>query len=332
MANESLSETVFLRVPLEDTIAVPARFLDGNLQKYVSGVLSRQFEGVCTHNGFILPGTIKDVAIRQPEVRIASLNGDVVVNARFSALVCNPVVDDIVRARVVDINAFGVLAHCSLSLPNMGDNDDEDEAMTDGNDDVQNPIVAGEAAVTLEIVVSRDYQSLVRSEARNVADLMDPVDFSEVRVGQYIDVRITGKRFVLNSQKISAIGCILTKAAVAATAATDDPVAVMGMAIDQLTVPRHNSTEPVINVDDDISANTSIADDDDDDDEDDAEEDVQKDEDEEEDDVEEEDIGNGNEDGDESFLDDDMDSIAAGSDDIAVDGSSNNDASEEDDL
>ena len=167
---------IFTRIAIKETIVLKPNKLDQDYQSSVLQIIKERFEGICSHNGYIRPGSIELVAVTMGQVRAFSLNGDVEFGVQFKADVCSPCNGMLVMAKVVNINRLGIMAVVN----------------SDGAD---KPI--------LEIVIVRGFDG-----AKVDGTLVDP-RIDAVQIGHVINVEVLGKRFQLNDKKISIIGRIV---------------------------------------------------------------------------------------------------------------------------
>lgn len=169
------NDTIFVKSLLTDKVKIQPKLLNKNVDALILATLKSKFEGKCTHHGYIRPNSISIVKCSMGHVIAVSLNGDVSYNVQFTAAVCNPSIDAIIAAKVLNTNKFGILAEYGITLQN------------------------GETVPVLEIIV-----------AKNALDANSSVDFESIKIGDTINVMVLGKKYELNDQKISVIGKIIT--------------------------------------------------------------------------------------------------------------------------
>jgi DNA-directed RNA polymerase subunit E'/Rpb7 len=103
-------EDIFVRAVLVDKIKVSPTYLRKNKATILHNILVDRFEGKCSYHGYIKRQSIAIVKCSAGIVKDVCLNGDVEYNISYSALVCNPAIGSVVRAKVVNQNMFGILA------------------------------------------------------------------------------------------------------------------------------------------------------------------------------------------------------------------------------
>ena len=108
-------EDIFVSAVLTDKVKVKPSGLCRNKQSILLDILVRKFEGKCSYHGYIKRGSISIVKCSVGQVKDVSLNGDTEYAVSYNALVCNPVIGSIVRAKVVNQNKFGILAEVFIN-------------------------------------------------------------------------------------------------------------------------------------------------------------------------------------------------------------------------
>ena len=167
----------FVLAEFVDKVKVHPKNLDQDIERNVLNVLKKTREGICTNHGYIKKNSIKILKLDNGNIDIASFHGYLIFKVKFEALVCNPVKDNIVTARIENINNFGILCYSSM-------------------------IEDGETIPILEIIVPKHSLS-IQSE-------IDLSDTDRIAPGKVVMIKIIGKKYQLNNKKISIIGTIVT--------------------------------------------------------------------------------------------------------------------------
>jgi DNA-directed RNA polymerase subunit E'/Rpb7 len=186
-ANTNMSSTttkiktnaLFVRSILTDSCRLSSTQLTSYYGQYLKQILQDKYEGKCSVYGYIRNGSIEIVKVSTGCVRMFSLNGDVVFKVQFRAQVCNPLVGQVISAKVVNVNKFGILATAGLV-----------------DEDVNQQSSAFDTNVLPVIDVVIPKTGTIESD----------VSLSDVKQGDKVIVEILGKKFTLNDPKISAIG------------------------------------------------------------------------------------------------------------------------------
>ena len=103
-------DNIFYRVLLQDKVKIEPKYINKEFRAYVSKKLKTSLEGVCSKHGYIKEGTIDVYKITPGDIDLVGLNGYVTYDVHFYAEVCNPMIGNVVKAKVVNVNKFGILA------------------------------------------------------------------------------------------------------------------------------------------------------------------------------------------------------------------------------
>lgn len=160
----------FTRQLLVEKIKLKPSLLGHNIPKILTKFLVAKFEAKCSQYGYIQPGSIELFKYSVGQLIAASLNGDVLFVTQFYANVCNPLIGQVIKAKVVNANKFGILAEVSL----------EDNT----------PV--------LEIII-----------AKNTSALSSDIDLNNISLGEVVNVEVMGKKFELKDKKISIVGRVV---------------------------------------------------------------------------------------------------------------------------
>lgn len=106
-------DNIFYRVLLNDRVKIEPKFLSKNYREYVSNRLKKNVEGVCSKHGFVKPDSIEVYKIAPGNIELIGLDGSVIFDVYYYAEVCNPLVGNIIKATVTNVNKFGILAEVS---------------------------------------------------------------------------------------------------------------------------------------------------------------------------------------------------------------------------
>ena len=108
-------DEIFVDAVLVDKVKIKPRGLCQNKQSILQDILINKFEGKCSYHGYIKRGSIKIIKCSAGQVKDVTLNGDTEYLVSYRALVCNPIIGSIVRAKVVNQNKFGILAEVTIN-------------------------------------------------------------------------------------------------------------------------------------------------------------------------------------------------------------------------
>lgn len=171
-------ERAFVTAVLADAVLLPPQQIGGNYRDVILYALRQRNEGVCTRHGYVMPGSIQLQSVSPGRVQTAMLNGSSRFDVTYVARVCDPGVGTRLRARVVNSNRFGLLAHAGLLAA----------------DGTFTPVV--------EAIVAKQADALPAVPGA-IADL------EGVRVGDEVTVHVLGKRSQLRAQTISVVAVVV---------------------------------------------------------------------------------------------------------------------------
>jgi DNA-directed RNA polymerase subunit E'/Rpb7 len=169
---------IFMRVLLNDKIKLEPKYMSRNFKNELSKRLTDRLEGKCTRHGYVRKGSIEIYKVTPGIVEMISLNGNIQYDIYFHAEVCNPMLGSIVKAKVSNINKFGILAEAGYNDPETN-----------------------EYLNILEIII-----------AKNSVNIVSDVNLEEVKIGDEVRVEIMGKKYELNDKQISVVGRIVAEA------------------------------------------------------------------------------------------------------------------------
>lgn len=105
-----MSKEIYVRCLLTDKVKLSANKLNKHFKDTILKDLKAKVEGVCTKHGYIKQDSVEIHSIQCGQVEMASLTGNVIVEVKFYADICNPSVGNVIKCNVSNINKFGILA------------------------------------------------------------------------------------------------------------------------------------------------------------------------------------------------------------------------------
>lgn len=166
---------IFMRVLLNDKIKLEPKYMSKNYKQELLRRLKDKVEGKCTRHGYIRKNSIEIYKVTPGIVELISLNGGIQYDIYFHAEVCNPMLGTIVKAKVMNINKFGILAEAGYNDP------DTNEFLN-----------------ILEIII-----------AKNSVNIVSDVNLNDIKIGNEVRVEIMGKKYELNDKQISIVGRVV---------------------------------------------------------------------------------------------------------------------------
>lgn len=108
--SESINNIYFNNVLLKK-IVVKSKYLNENIENYISTYLKEKVEGICIDEGYIKPDSVKIIQ-RSVGILLGSrFTGDITYEIAYAASICNPVIGNVILCKVKFINKLGILAN-----------------------------------------------------------------------------------------------------------------------------------------------------------------------------------------------------------------------------
>lgn len=158
-----------------DNVKIHPKQINKNIKKELLNSLRKRKEGLCSDHGYIKKNSIEILEYNSGTLELSSFHGYVNYLVKYTAHVCNPIRGNIVCAKVIHINNFGILCNSFLK------------------GDEKTPI--------LEIIVPKHSLSI-----KSDVDISDGIQRDDI-----VHVEIVGKKYQLYNKKISIIGRIVNE-------------------------------------------------------------------------------------------------------------------------
>jgi DNA-directed RNA polymerase subunit E'/Rpb7 len=168
--NKKETNNIFINSILQEKVKIPAKYLSSNRYDYILKKLKLQ-ENKCSRHGYIKKNSIDICEISLGLIEQSGLQGSVIYNVKYKALVCNPIIGSIINVQVENKNQFGLL--CIVK-----------DNISDSN--------------IIEIIVPKKSVS-IKSDY-NLDNLI---------IGDIIAIKLLGKKFHINDSNISGIGTVV---------------------------------------------------------------------------------------------------------------------------
>ena len=108
-------DDIFVSAILTDKVRIKSNGLCKNKEPIIHDILVQKFEGKCSYHGYIKRESIRISKCSAGVIDDVSLKGYTDFTVAYHALVCNPVIGSVVRAKVVNQNKFGILAEVAIN-------------------------------------------------------------------------------------------------------------------------------------------------------------------------------------------------------------------------
>lgn len=96
------------------SIALKPDEISNNITDILTQKIKEEIEGICVNDGYIKKNSVKVTGKSMGKILVSYFNGYVLYNIKYISQVCNPVVNDIVKAQIKSINKMGIIAVSSI--------------------------------------------------------------------------------------------------------------------------------------------------------------------------------------------------------------------------
>lgn len=105
-----MSETqdIFTKNIVNRRVKITPNNLHKDFKEELLNKLKKELEGKYSKYGFIKENSIEILRYSLGELEQNSLQGNIIFNVRFTILVCNPVIGNIIKCKVMEQNKFGL--------------------------------------------------------------------------------------------------------------------------------------------------------------------------------------------------------------------------------
>ena len=104
-------ENIYKYITLTTAIGLIPEELNSEIDNVLLDKLKESIENKCIKEGYVVPNTIKIIKRGLGTVLTSHFNGNVIYNINYSVQVCNPMIGNIINAKIVNLNKMGILAN-----------------------------------------------------------------------------------------------------------------------------------------------------------------------------------------------------------------------------
>jgi len=102
-------DDIYFNCVLNKKIIVEPKYLNKNVDQCIEKYLKKKIEGLCIHEGYVKPDTIKILKKSAGMLIGSRFTGDITYDIAYTASVCNPVIGNVIECTVKFINKLGIL-------------------------------------------------------------------------------------------------------------------------------------------------------------------------------------------------------------------------------
>ena len=113
-------DSIYFETLIDKKVVVEPKYLTANNDEYILGKLKKRYEGKCLKEGHIKEDSIEIVVKGVGLLEGSHFTGDITYNIRFRALVCKPVIGNLIEFEVKVINQVGprgILGPIQITVP-----------------------------------------------------------------------------------------------------------------------------------------------------------------------------------------------------------------------
>lgn len=126
-------DNIYFETLIDKKVVVEPRYLMANNDDYILGKLKKRYEGKCLKEGHVKEDSVEIVVKGIGILEGSHFTGDITYNIRFRALVCKPVIGNLLEFEVKVINQVGprgILGPIQITVPRELHDEMEMKAMS----------------------------------------------------------------------------------------------------------------------------------------------------------------------------------------------------------
>ena len=107
--NNNYLENIFFSCIIKQKLIIQAKYLNSNINEYILKNLKNKFEGKCISDGYVQTDSIEIINKSIGFMVGSRFTGDVSYDILYKALICNPIINNVIECEVKFINKLGLL-------------------------------------------------------------------------------------------------------------------------------------------------------------------------------------------------------------------------------
>ena len=104
-------DNLYFNCVLTKKIIVESKYLNENINEHIETYFKNKVEGICIDEGYVKSDSVKILKKSVGMLLGSRFTGDITYNIAYTALLCNPVVGNIIDCKVKFINKLGILGN-----------------------------------------------------------------------------------------------------------------------------------------------------------------------------------------------------------------------------
>ena len=109
--NNNYLENIFFSCIIKQKLIIQAKYLNSNINEYILENLKNNFEGKCISDGYVQNDSIEIINKSIGFITGSRFTGDVSYDILYKALICNPIINNVIECEVKFINKLGLLCN-----------------------------------------------------------------------------------------------------------------------------------------------------------------------------------------------------------------------------
>lgn len=111
LSNLTAIDNIYFNTVLLKKLSLKSKYLNEKIDDYIFDYIKNKVEGVCIDEGYIKPDSVKILKKSIGMLLGSKFTGDITFNVAYTALVCNPVIGNVIDCKVKFINKLGILGN-----------------------------------------------------------------------------------------------------------------------------------------------------------------------------------------------------------------------------
>jgi DNA-directed RNA polymerase subunit E'/Rpb7 len=108
---DNIKNNIYFNNVLTKKITIKSKYLNEKIDEYISEFIKNKVEGICIDEGYVKPESVKVLKRSVGMLLNSKFTGDITFTVAYTAIICNPVIGNIIDCKVKFINKSGILGN-----------------------------------------------------------------------------------------------------------------------------------------------------------------------------------------------------------------------------
>lgn len=108
---DNIKNNIYFNNVLTKKITIKSKYLNEKIDDYISEFIKNKVEGICIDEGYVKPESVKVLKRSVGMLLCSKFTGDITFTVAYTAMICNPVIGNIIDCKVKFINKSGILGN-----------------------------------------------------------------------------------------------------------------------------------------------------------------------------------------------------------------------------